>query len=143
MSRPVIAGIGTTKFGNHLDRSLGDLAGEIADAVIASVVPAVTPVLAEAVTRITGTAPLVVGEAGVELGIGVNIDVPAQAGAARLVNAVGAMASHELPAILLDFGTATTLDLVAADDTYEGGIIAPGVALSIEALERAAARGAA
>ena len=49
---------------------LGDLVGEIADAVIASVVPAVTPVLAEAVTRITGTAPLVVGEAGVELGIG-------------------------------------------------------------------------
>ena len=100
---------------------LGDLVGEIADAVIASVVPAVTPVLAEAVTRITGTAPLVVGEAGVELGIGVNIDVPAQAGADRLVNAVGAMASHELPAILLDFGTATTLDLVAADGTYEGG----------------------
>ena len=70
---------------------LGDLVGEIADAVIASVVPAVTPVLAEAVTRITGTAPLVVGEAGVELGIGVNIDVPAQAGADRLVNAVGAL----------------------------------------------------
>ena len=98
---------------------LGDLVGNIADAVIASVVPAVTPVLAEAVTRITGTAPLVVGEAGVELGIGVNIDVPAQAGADRLVNAVGAMATHELPAILLDFGTATTLDLVAADGTYE------------------------
>ena len=119
---------------------LGDLVGEIDDAVIASVVPAVTPVLAEAVTRITGTAPLVVGEVGVELGIGVNIDVPAQAGADRLVNAVGAMASHELPAILLDFGTATTLDLVAADGTYEGGIIAPGVSLSIEALERAAAQ---
>ena len=81
-----------------------------------------------------------VGEASVELGIGVNIDVPAQAGADRLVNAVGAMASHELPAILLDFGTATTLDLVAADGTYEGGIIAPGVSLSIEALERAAAQ---
>jgi len=121
-------------------RVLGDLVEEIADAVIASVVPAVTPFLAEAVTRIIGTAPLVVGEAGVELGIGVNIDVPAQAGADRLVNAVGAMVSHELPAILLDFGTATTLDLVAADGTYEGGIIAPGVALSIEALERAAAQ---
>ena len=48
---------------------LGDLVGEIADVVIASVVPAVTPVLAEAVTRITGTAPLVVGEAGVELAL--------------------------------------------------------------------------
>ena len=65
---------------------------EIADAVIASVVPAVTPILAEALTRMTGKAPLIVGEAGVELGIGVNIDIPAQAGADRLVNAVGAMA---------------------------------------------------
>ena len=119
---------------------LGDQMDQIDDAVIASVVPAVTPILTEAVTRITGKAPLVVGEAGVELGIGVNIDIPAQAGADRLVNAVGAMASHELPAILLDFGTATTLDLVAADGTYEGGIIAPGVSLSIEALERAAAQ---
>ena len=114
---------------------LGDLVGEIADAVIASVVPAVTPVLAEAVTRITGTAPLVVGEAGVELGIGVNIDVPAQAGADRLVNAVGAMASHELPAILLDFGTATTFDVIK-NGIYDGGVIAPGVNLSIKNLSQ-------
>ena len=56
------------------------------------------------------------------------------------MNAVGAQAHHKLPAIILDFGTATTLDLVAADGAYEGGIIAPGVALSIDALEAAAAQ---
>ena len=49
-------------------------------------------------------------------------------------------ASHSLPAIILDFGTATTLDLIAADGSYEGGIIAPGVNLSVDALERAAAQ---
>mgnify|MGYP001468449608 CR=1 FL=1 len=83
---------------------------------------------------------MVVGSADVDLGIKVNIDQPEQAGADRLVNAVGAKANHSLPAIILDFGTATTLDLIAADGSYEGGIIAPGVNLSIDALERAVAQ---
>ena len=123
-----------------LRSTLGDSVAQIGDAIIASVVPDVTPRLAAALTTLTGESPLVVGAPDVELGIAVNIDNPAQAGADRLVNAVGAMAHHKLPAILLDFGTATTLDLVAEDGSYEGGIIAPGVALSIEALERAAAQ---
>jgi len=120
--------------------TLGEAAGKIEDAIIASVVPAVTGPVAEAMTAITGIAPLVVGTKGVDLGIAVNIDIPSQAGADRLVNAVGALAQYDVPAILLDFGTATTLDLVGEDGGYEGGIIAPGVALSIEALERAAAQ---
>jgi len=124
----------------ELRATLGDAVSQIDDAIIASVVPDVTPRLKEAIRAVTGNAPLIVGAADVDLGIAVNIDHPAQAGADRLVNAVGAMAHHHLPAILLDFGTATTLDLVAEDGSYEGGIIAPGVALSIEALERAAAQ---
>lgn len=108
--------------------------------IVASVVPAVTPHVVGALQSVTGTAPLIVGAPGVVLGIDVNIDRPEQAGADRLVNAVGARAHHSLPAIVLDFGTATTLDLVGADGAYEGGIIAPGVALSIDALERAAAQ---
>lgn len=120
--------------------TLGDAVARVDDVIIASVVPDVTPRLATALTAMTSTSPMVVGAPDVDLGITVNIDNPAQAGADRLVNAVGAMAHHNLPAILLDFGTATTLDLVAGDGTYEGGIIAPGVALSIEALERAAAQ---
>ena len=114
--------------------------GEISGAIIASVVPAVTANVRHAVYELTGVTPLVIGDDGVDLGIKVNIDQPSQAGADRLVNAVGAQAYHKLPAIILDFGTATTLDLVAADGAYEGGIIAPGVALSIDALEAAAAQ---
>jgi type III pantothenate kinase len=119
---------------------LGDAAARVDDTIIASVVPDVTPRLKAAILAVTGVLPMIVGAPDVDLGIAVHIDNPAQAGADRLVNAVGAMAHHKLPAILLDFGTATTLDLVAEDGSYEGGIIAPGVALSIEALERAAAQ---
>lgn len=120
--------------------ALGEMAGKVDDSIIASVVPDVTGPVVAAMTAITGSAPLIVGTDDVDLGIAVNIDVPSQAGADRLVNAVGAMAHYDVPAILLDFGTATTLDLVGEDGGYEGGIIAPGVALSIEALERAAAQ---
>ena len=121
-------------------KALGPSAAQVDDAIIASVVPDVTGPVAEAMAAITGISPLIVGDEGVDLGIAVNIDIPSQAGADRLVNAVGAQAYHNVPAILLDFGTATTLDLVSADGGYEGGIIAPGVALSIESLERAAAQ---
>lgn len=120
--------------------ALGEMTSKVEDAIIASVVPDVTGSVALAMTAITGSAPLIVGDDEVDLGIAVNIDIPTQAGADRLVNAVGALAHYDVPAILLDFGTATTLDLVGGDGGYEGGIIAPGVALSIEALERAAAQ---
>ena len=112
----------------------------VTGAIVASVVPALSTVICDAVASATGHVPLLVGDDGVDLGIDINIDEPEQAGADRLVNAVGAQAHHQLPAIVLDFGTATTLDLVGADGAYEGGIIAPGVALSIDALEAAAAR---
>ena len=112
----------------------------VTGAIVASVVPALSTVICDAVASATGHVPLLIGDDGVDLGIDINIDEPEQAGADRLVNAVGALAHHQLPAIILDFGTATTLDLVGADGAYEGGIIAPGVALSIDALEAAAAQ---
>ena len=112
----------------------------VTGAIVASVVPALSTVICDAVASATGHVPLLVGDDGVDLGIDINIDEPEQAGADRLVNAVGAQAHHQLPAIVLDFGTATTLDLVGADGAYEGGIIAPGVALSIDALEATAAQ---
>ena len=120
--------------------TMGTALDDADESIVASVVPDVTPCVVDALALLTGKAPFVVGSAEVTLGIDVNIDTPEQAGADRLVNAVGAKAHHSLPAIVLDFGTATTLDLVAADGAYEGGIIAPGVSLSIEALERAAAQ---
>ena len=135
------AGKDSTDYASAIRDLLGaDRCTAVTGAIIASVVPALTTVIRDAVAIATGHVPLLVGDEGVDLGIDINIDEPAQAGADRLVNAVGAQAHHQLPAIVLDFGTATTLDLVGVDGAYEGGIIAPGVALSIDALEAAAAQ---
>ena len=73
-------------------------------------------------------------------GLKVNIDNPEEAGADRLVNSFAVKSLKLSPAIVIDFGTATTFDLVGVDGSYDGGIIAPGVNLSLEALYLAAAR---
>jgi type III pantothenate kinase len=83
---------------------------------------------------------MVVGEDGVSLGIPLRIDNPREAGADRLVNAVGAFTTYGGPAIVIDSGTATTFDVVAGDGGLEGVIIAPGINLSQQALHDAAAR---
>ena len=108
--------------------------------VMASVVPDITPQLVMMARSGFGLDPVIVGNKGVDLGIAVDIENPSQAGADRLVNAVAAKYYHKVPAIILDFGTATTLDLVRADGAYAGGIIAPGVHVSVDALYQAAAR---
>jgi len=113
---------------------------EISEIIIANVVPEVQPNLMCLAKRGFGLVPQVIGEDNIDLGIKVNIDAPDQAGADRLVNAVAARDLYTLPTIILDFGTATTFDLVSKDGCYEGGIIAPGVNLSVEALYLAAAR---
>ena len=114
--------------------------GDITGVMIASVVPDIQPKLVALSCRGFDLVPLCVDDPKVDLGIVINIDRPEQAGADRLVNAVAAAAWHNLPAIVIDFGTATTLDLIGQKGAYEGGIIAPGVNLSIEALHMAAAR---
>jgi len=70
----------------------------------------------------------------------VRIDKPAEAGADRLVNAIGGFASYGRPLIIIDSGTATTFDIVGADGAFEGGVIAPGINLSMQALHTAAAK---
>tara|TARA_B100000989_G_scaffold297496_1_gene283420 strand:- start:622 stop:1401 length:780 start_codon:yes stop_codon:yes gene_type:complete len=114
--------------------------GDITGVMMASVVPGIQPKLVALAHRGFDLAPLCVDDSDVDLGIAINIDRPEQAGADRLVNAVAVAAWHDLPAIVIDFGTATTLDLIGSNGAYEGGIIAPGVNLSIEALCMAAAR---
>jgi type III pantothenate kinase len=83
--------------------------------------------------------PMVIGE-GVNLGIEVRIDRPNEAGADRLVNAIGAFVAHGGPGVVVDSGTATNFDVYGADGAFEGGIIAPGINLSMQALHTAAAK---
>ncbi len=112
---------------------------DLSEAIIATVVPAALFDLRTLCRHYLHCEPLVVGAPGVDLGIGVKVDRPQSVGADRLVNAVAAHARYRGPLIVVDFGTATTFDVVGANGDYEGGIIAPGVNLSVEALHQAAA----
>jgi type III pantothenate kinase len=83
--------------------------------------------------------PLVVGE-NADLGVAILIDKPSEAGADRLVNTVGAFVTYGGDLIVIDSGTATTFDVVGPTGAFEGGVIAPGINLSMQALHDAAAR---
>lgn len=107
--------------------------------IISSVVPQSIFNLRNLSRRYLHVEPLIIGE-NAELGVAVRIDKPSEAGADRLVNAVGAHIAYPGPLIVIDSGTATTFDIVAADGGFEGGIIAPGVNLSMQALHDAAAK---
>lgn len=108
--------------------------------IISTVVPAALFNLRQIAERFLNVKPLVVGKPGVDLGLKIRIDRPETVGADRLANAVGAHIKYAGDLVVIDFGTATTFDVIAADGGYEGGIIAPGVNLSIEALYLAAAQ---
>ena len=107
--------------------------------VVASVVPPLTAAWEELAEQTTGRRPMVVGP-GLKTGLAIRYDNPAEVGADRIVNAIAAIERLGAPVIVVDFGTATTLDVVAADGAYIGGCIAPGVETSAEALFRRAAR---
>ncbi len=121
--------------------SLGGLSADHVDAaVIATVVPEALFSLRTLCRGYFGCDPLVVGEPGVVLGMDVLVDSPSEVGADRLVNAVGAHERYGGPLIVIDFGTATTFDVVDGDGSYFGGVIAPGINLSLDALHAAAAQ---
>ena len=113
---------------------------DIDGAIIATVVPEALFDLQTLVRRYFGCEPLVVGDERVRLGITAAIDRPEEAGADRLVNALAASQRYCPPLIVIDFGTATTFDVVDRDGNYAGGAIAPGINLSLEALHMAAAK---
>ena len=107
--------------------------------IISSVVPQSIFNLRNLARRYLHVEPLVIGE-NADLGIPVRIDKPSEAGADRLVNAIGAHVVYPGDLIVIDSGTATTFDIIAADGGFEGGVIAPGINLSMEALHTAAAK---
>jgi type III pantothenate kinase len=113
---------------------------DIDAAIIASVVPAMVFSLKTLCRRYFDCDPVVVGSEGVDLGISILLDRPEEVGADRLVNAVAAHQCYQGPMIVIDFGTATTFDVVDVTGNYCGGAIAPGINLSLEALHMAAAK---
>nr|WP_298684221.1 type III pantothenate kinase [uncultured Dongia sp.] len=109
-------------------------------AIIATVVPQSLFHLNLLCETHLGTKPLVVGDPSVKLGIEVKMDIPmSTVGADRLANAVGGHLTYQKPLIVVDFGTATTFDVVDQDGNYIGGAIAPGIVLSVEILHSATA----
>ena len=113
---------------------------DIKDCVISTVVPQSLFNIRNLARRHLNVEPVVIGEEGVDIGIGVRIDNPKEVGADRLVNALGAVQRYKGNLIIIDSGTATTFDVVSEDKHFEGGIIAPGINLSVKALHEAAAQ---
>ncbi len=116
-----------------------ELGSEPSGVVIGSVVPAVTDALRQMAARYI-EAPLILIEPGVRTGLVIRHDNPRDLGADRIANAVAAAALFGGPAIVVDFGTATSFDVIDRDGAFIGGAIAPGVTTATEALVARAAR---
>lgn len=111
---------------------------DVSDIIISSVVPETNFHLENFARTYLKRPPLFVDHKNV--GITIGLPNPAEVGADRIVNAVAVLRHYRAPAVVIDFGTATTFDVIDAGGTYCGGVIAPGVRLSIEALTRRAAK---
>jgi type III pantothenate kinase len=125
---------------NQLIEMEGARRQEIDSVIIASVVPQTLFNLRGLARKYVGVEPMIAGAPGVDYGMPIALPNPAEVGADRIVNAVAAHAIWPGTLIIVDFGTATTFDIVSAEGAYMGGVIAPGINLSMDALYRAAAR---
>ncbi len=114
--------------------------GKVTGCIVSTVVPQAIFNFRNFARRYLSVEPFFIGEPDVKLGVDIRIKRPEQAGADRLVNAVGAHVAYKGPLIVIDSGTATTFDVVGADGGFEGGIICPGINLSMRALHDAAAQ---
>jgi type III pantothenate kinase len=112
---------------------------KIRGVALASVVPPLTSVLVELCRSYLEQDPLVV-EAGVATGMPILYEPPGDVGADRIVNAVAAFSAYGGPVVVVDFGTATTFDVITRRGEYQGGVICPGVGISADALFQRAAR---
>lgn len=121
--------------------SLENIAFDAVDRMIVStVVPRARHNLEVLGDKYFGKAPLFAGEGAAGWGMAIDVDEPDSLGADRAVNAIAAHEDHPQDLIVIDFGTATTLDVIDFNGAYKGGIIAPGINLSLDALVNAAAK---
>ena len=123
----------------NMIEALGFRIDQISDCIIASVVPPVFNSVCTGVIKIIGKKPMVVGP-GLKTGLNIHVDVPSQVGSDRIVIAVAALAEYKAPLILIDMGTATTIEVVEPENVYMGGVIFPGVRVALDALTSRAAQ---
>ena len=116
------------------------VAEPVSGVAICSTVPAAQHEWRDMLRQYYGTVPHVVVEPGVKTGVPVLMDNPREVGADRIVNALAAAHLYDGPSIVVDFGTATTFDVVSARGEYIGGAISPGIDISLEALGRRGAQ---
>ncbi len=123
----------------NMMEAYGVQVSEIDDCIISSVVPPVFNSVRTGVWKVIGKQPMVVGP-GLKTGLNIHVDVPSQVGSDRIVIAVAALAEYKAPLILMDLGTATTIEVVEPENMYLGGVIFPGVRVSLDALTSRAAQ---
>ena len=121
-----------------LERTVGRSRGE-KTACLAGVVPPVEPLIQQALESL-GFADVLIVRPGLKTGIAIHYDHPHEVGADRVVNAVALKEMYGLPGIVVDFGTATTFDVVSGKGEYLGGLIAPGIQMGAESLFHKTAR---
>jgi type III pantothenate kinase len=114
--------------------------GDVTQVIIGTVVPRALHNLDVLSNKYFGVAPLVAGQGKAEWPIALDVEEPQSVGADRALNTIAAHAKHQGDLIIIDFGTATTFDAVDFSGAYKGGIIAPGINLSLDALVAAAAK---
>ncbi len=115
-----------------LERRLGQEV-QFDSAIISSVVPPVVPYMVSVLKNELDIEPLLVGP-GIKTGMPIRTKDPSAVGADRIVNAVAVREKYQCPAVVIDFGTATSFDVISGEGDYLGGIIAPGVQISLDAL---------
>jgi type III pantothenate kinase len=113
---------------------------DVTGVIIGTVVPRALHNLEVLATKYFNQKPLVAGQGAAAWPIALDVDEPHNVGADRALNAIAAHANYPGDLVVVDFGTATTFDVVASDGAYKGGIIAPGINLSLDALVAAAAK---
>lgn len=112
---------------------------DIDDCIIASVVPPVFNSVQTGVLKVIGKQPMVVGP-GLKTGLNIHVDIPSQVGSDLIVAAVAALAEYPAPLVLIDLGTATTIEVIEPENVFIGGLIFPGVMVSLDSLSANAAQ---
>lgn len=112
---------------------------EFQGGIISSVVPSVTNMVKEAMMKLTGKAVMVVGP-GMKTGLKIKLDNPTQLGSDRVADAVAAINCYPCPLIIIDMGTATTISVIDREKNFLGGLIIPGMKVSLDSLSSRASQ---